>query len=163
MRHFYILMHDVKIIGSFIKTLRKMGVARDDVHVVRKDDHRRELYQIADLSIFETTDLVPSLLRGALLGGLVVFVTTSLFIRFNMDFNIQKEKLLLMLCLIGTMLGAWASSLIGISVINPEIKKIEEGIDRGEVMVLIDVSNEKEIDLLNYIKSNYPNLTIQVA
>jgi hypothetical protein len=163
MSRFYILVPDIKKIRQFIKTLKKQGIPREAVRFVHPRDHL-ELNQVLDASVFETSDVFSALIRGSMIGGIAGLIAGILTKDFFFGYLVvDKFSLMIAFSVFGMAFGAWASSLIGVSVVNASLKEFERALDKGQVMIQVDVKQEKERALLDKIKLNYPEITVQDA
>ena len=127
MSRLYILVPNIKKIRQFIKIFGKQGISRDAMHVIYPEDHA-ELTHVLDASLLETSDLLPALTRGSIIGGLLG-LTTGILIKFSSleEFPISNY-LITAFFVFGMIFGAWTSSLIGVSVTNESLKKFERAL-----------------------------------
>ena len=64
------------------------------------------------------------------------------------------------LSIFGMLFGAWASSLIGVSILNPTVEKIKNAAEKGSLIMLIDLPKARENEVMNFIRSYYPETTL---
>jgi len=160
MSRLYVLVPNIKKIRQFIKIFRKQGIPPEAMQIIYPDDHL-ELTHILDASLLETSDLLNSLIRGSILGGLLGLIT-GILIKLS-SFEYINNYLVLAFFIFGIVFGAWTSSLIGVSVTNESLKEFEQALDNGKAMIEVNVKAEKEQALMEDIKLNYPDITIQSA
>ncbi|MGB1141287.1 MAG: hypothetical protein ACPG1A_10340 [Halioglobus sp.] len=58
---------------------------------------------------------------------------------------------------LGTALGTWFSTLVGVSVRNQDVEDYRHRIDRGELMIIVDSEPDQELRLKSMLESLYPN------
>ena len=63
--------------------------------------------------------------------------------------------------LLGAGLGAWISSMIGVSVPNTQLKKFEKAIESGQLLMLIDVPKHRIDEITQLIKSHHPEAEVE--
>ena len=56
---------------------------------------------------------------------------------------------------------AWVSSMIGISAPNSRLKRFEEEIDEGQILMLIDVPKPRVDDITELVRSHHPEAHIE--
>ena len=163
MSRFYILVPNIKKIRQFIKTLKNHGIPREAMRFVYPRDHL-ELNQALDASVFETSDVFSALIRGSVTGGIAGLIAGMLTKDFFLGYlEVDKFSLVMAFSVFGMAFGAWASSLIGVSVIKTSLKEFERALDKGQVMIQVEVKQEKERILLDKIKLKYPEIIVQNA
>lgn len=101
-------------------------VARSDIELERIPEHRKEAH----------TDFIPAAVRGAgygaatgLVAGLVATVISPLGIALA---GVAATTVA------GSLVGGWASALMGSALPDPVRRKFEQEIEAGRVLVVID-------------------------
>ena len=138
-----------------------MEIPIKDIKLLAENKDHQEMSQLLDASIGETTDPIPSLLRGALIGGIIGFMTSLIITQFYSEYFAMSSSKILGFSLLSMFFGAWTSSLIGVSVTNSALKPLETALDKGKVIIQINVSKQKEQDLLKFIKLKHPDILMQ--
>jgi hypothetical protein len=153
--HLYFLLPDLELTHKVVDTLRSQGLGEDDIGIVARDDVDLEDLPEADPS--ETTDVMPSLRRGAAAGG-----ATGLLA--GLAVNIVPGGLALGgLALAGATLaggafGAWVSSLVGVSIPNSEVETYREAIDSGQVLLIVHAPRTEHDAIRDAVVGHYPEV-----
>ena len=80
-------------------------------------------------------------------GAIAVFSTTLGF---------EGGAIVMACAFAGGIIGAWASGMIGSDVINSRVKPFEKAIQRGEILLMVDVPKEQVDDISNMITKHHP-------
>ena len=65
------------------------------------------------------------------------------------------------LMLFGALFGIWASTLIGVSIQDVKVKKYEDEIRKGCLLMLVDIPDARESEVIPLIKSHHPEAKIE--
>ena len=63
--------------------------------------------------------------------------------------------------LVGSGIGAWLSSMIGVDVMNTQIKQFEEAVNKGGILFLVDVPKERVEQIETMVKMHHPDADIE--
>ncbi len=160
MDQLYFVIHDIKRLPDIVKTLTKSGIAANSLQIFAGNSDHPELNQLLEGSLFTTSDLAYALIRGALIGGIMGLVIGVFVLKFSREFVDLETRIVFGLGLFGMIFGAWASSLIGVSVPNPSLEIFEEALDSGEVILFLKVNPSNKNRVLNQLRLNYPDITV---
>lgn len=167
MKRLYFLIPNVESATEIVKALQGLGVAKEGVHVIVKDEDplqdKLALTQLLEPGIFDRTDILYALTRGAIIGALAGLIAGFLIVWFPPEEFTLGTGTIVAFTIFGAIFGAWSSSLIGISVPNPLFAKFERAVEAGGIMVLVDVQKDKEAGLLDYMRLNHPEIRIHGA
>jgi hypothetical protein len=65
------------------------------------------------------------------------------------------------LTLAGAGFGAWTATMIGVDVPNTRLKRFEEAIERGELLMMIDVPKDRVEEIEEMIKLHHAEAEIR--
>ena len=156
----YLVVPNMDKTTEILKKLWEQKTMAEGIHIVVKDFDHVGSKQLLESGIFKTSDVVGALLRGSIAGGLLGMAVGLVLMKFppqEFSFGIGST---LALSLFGILFGAWASSLIGVSILNPTVEKIKNAAETGSLIMLIDLPKTKEDEVTNFIKSYYPETTL---
>lgn len=153
MRRIYFLVPNVETTKKIVDELLLARVEERHIHVIAKRD--TSLEDLPEATFLQKTDFIPSLEQGLAIGGatgtlaglVAVVLPTGL---------ILGGGAVLATALVGAGMGAWASSLIGASVGNRRLKEYENAIERGEILVMVDVPKAQVETIEELIHMHYP-------
>ena len=146
-----------KIVGD----LKEAKVAEKDISAVAS----RESYPldegIPEAGILETSDLGPAAKRGALAGSSAGLLAGLIAVPFMPLGIVAAGGAIAVLTAAGALTGTWASTLIGISVTNTHIKQFEEALDEGQILMLVDVDEDRRAKVEAIVRLSHPEAVIQ--
>lgn len=156
-RRLYFLVPDVPTAHKIVEELLVARVEESHIHVLAREG--TPLEELPEATLTQRSDLVPSLQRGAAIGGAtgVLAGLTAVAIPGGV---VAAGAALLGLGAAGAGIGAWASSLIGISAPNSRLKEYEDAIERGELLMLVDVETDRVEEIENLITKHHPEAEI---
>jgi hypothetical protein len=152
MRRIYFLSPDIETTHKIVDELRAEGIEDRHIHILAKRD--TPLEDLPEASVFQKTDFIPALERGAALGGTTGVLAGLIGLRLA-GFVIAGGPVLGIL-IYGATIGAMMSGLAGLQVGNSKVKKYEEAIERGELLVMVDIAKERIDSLSQLITKHHP-------
>ena len=138
MSKLYFVVPDAVLAEQIVNDLIQHGADEDDLGVLGNKDSLTENLRDADVS--QTSDVRPALKQGAAIGGATGLLAGLTATIVPGGFAVGGAALLGM-ALGGSAFGAWASSLIGISVPNREVDEFQRAIERGKLLMIVNTGN----------------------
>ena len=141
-RRIYWLLPDL---ASAVRTENDLLLARiawQHIHFVGLED--ADMTGLHAANVLQTSDLIRSAQAGLVIGaalGAVSGVIGGLF--FPLGVNHSQAGLAAVLAVVGAVLGAWASSMIGISTPSVRLKRFEPAIAQGQILLMVDVPRSR--------------------
>lgn len=130
---------DLKTADAVVRSARDAGMEEDCILLVARSDI--ELEAIPDAHKEADTDMLPAAARGAglgagagLLAGLVAVAVPPLGVTLAGAAAASVA---------GALVGSWSSALMGSSLPDPVRQKFHERIENGEILVVLDASDEQ--------------------
>ena len=142
-----------------ISELRSEGVSEDDLGVIGGHSARAQLLPVADVA--ETSDVKPALKKGAVVGGTAGLLAGLTAAVIPGGFVVGGAGLVGM-TVGGGLFGAWASSLVGISVPSRALARFQDAIDRGELLLILNLRHIPQNKALAIITRHHPGVTFNV-
>lgn len=111
-----------------------------------------DLAGLPEASIFQVSELIPSLRRGAF-GGALTGVLAGLF--GSLLLAASGETALaglppiayLVLAVAGALVGAWSASFIGISAPSRKLRPFDRDLAAGRVLMLVDIAESRVAEI----------------
>ena len=154
MKRINLLLPDVNTARRVVNRLLAADIEWRNIHILANENISLEDLPEADLP--QKSDLLPALARGTAAGGLVGMLAGLVALSLPPAGVIIAGGALLGTTIGGAGIGAWAATLIGVSVPNSQLDQYEDAINRGELLLLVDVHPEREEEIKSVIKSEYP-------
>ena len=137
-KRIYWLLPDV---ASARRTMNDMLLARIDerhMHFVGREDLNLSGLHMAN--VLQTSDVVRAAQLGALIGAVLGSVA-GLAVAWYLPLAGEPPRwgLVVVLAMVGLVFGAWASSLIGVSIPSQRLRRFERAIRQGQILLMLDV------------------------
>lgn len=154
-RRIYWLLPDLSSARRTMNDLLLARVAENYIHFVGRED--TDMSGLHPANILQTSDVVRSAQVGLVVGGAagaVFGVLAAIF--FPIIGDSPQWGIAAVLAVLGGVLGAWSSSMIGISTPSHRLKRFEGPIEQGQILLMVDVprSRVKEIEAL--LEASHP-------
>lgn len=159
MKRLFFLLPDLQMAQMIMIELNEVGIKKKDVHVIGGTPETLQNAHIPGATFIQTTEALPTLKRGLLLG--TVF-TLAIFVMFEIlliPAHIKYHALAILGNIVfGMGFGFWLSGMITLSkgVTNPIIQKYAEYIEDGHYVMMIDASPDREQELTKRIVQYHP-------
>ncbi len=167
MKRIYFLVPDIDNTTKIVQELRDAGLHDGFIHVVGKDHEALESHHLHEASLVETTDAVPAMGKGMAAGAAVGFLAGLAAVAFPPAGLVLGGGAMLGLGLFGAGagagLGAGISSLIGMSQKDDVVERLQSAIEEGQFLMLVDVSNDRENEVMEMVRIHHPEARIEGA
>ncbi len=154
MRRLYFLLPDLDAAGAAVDRLLLARVAERHIHLIAREG--TPLGNLPAAGLAQTSDLIPAIERGLGLGGVTGTLAGLLAIAVPGGAVVSAGALVLSLALAGSAVGAWVSSMIGVSVESPRLKPFEQAIEQGSLLMLVDVPAARADEIGALVASVHP-------
>jgi hypothetical protein len=153
-RRLYFVLPDLESARLTANDLLLARVEFRHMHfLARRDMDLGDLHQANPL---QKTDLVHGAEVGLVLGG-VCGLLLGLFIVFSPPPGVTLELVIVLATAVGgALLGAWVASLVGASVPNSRIKQYQADIDRGAILLMVDVPPSRIEEIRELVHRRHP-------
>jgi hypothetical protein len=152
MSRIYFLAPDIAVTHKIVDELRAIGMEDSDIHVLAKRD--TPLEDLPEAGVTIKTDFVAALERGVALGGTTGLIAGLIGLRLA-GFAIAGGPLLGII-VAGASIGSMMNGLMGMNSGNTKLKQFEDAIERGEVLILVDIPKEEIESIKQLVTKHYP-------
>ncbi|WP_031438386.1 glycine zipper family protein [Methylobacter tundripaludum] len=152
MRRIYFLVPNIAITHKIVEELQAEGIEDRHIHILAKRDTPLEGLPEAGISI--KTDFLPAVERGVALGGSTGLLAGLIGLRFA-GFAIAGGPLLGII-MAGATIGSLMGGLAGMNSGNSRLRQFEEAIERGELLVLIDIPRDRIEAIRKLVIKHHP-------
>jgi len=153
MKRIYFLVPDIDITKKIVDDLLLARVEERHIHVLAK--RGTPLEDLPEATFLQKTDFIPALEQGIAVGGVTGMLAGLVAVALPTGLVLGGGAVLA-ISLLGAGLGAWWSSLIGASAGNRQLKDYEDAIERGELLVMVDVPKDRVEDIEELVKKHHP-------
>lgn len=161
MQRLYFLVPDVKLAKQIVEELLLARIEERHIHIVAKDHHALEEEHLPEAGLMQESDFIPALERGIAVGGVTGLLAGIAAVTFPPAGLVLGGGAILGMSLLGAGLGAWISSMIGVSVPNTQLKKFEEALEAGQMLMLVDVPKNRIDEITKLVKSHHPEADVK--
>jgi hypothetical protein len=146
-RRVYWLLPDLASAQATMQDLLQAGVDLPRMHFVGREDH--DLSGLNAANVLQTSDVLRSaeagLVVGAAAGGMLGAIAA---VNYPAAGEPAQWAWIPALVLAGALFDAWTSSMIGISAPNRRLQRFAAQIERGRILLMVDVppAQVKEIE-----------------
>jgi hypothetical protein len=159
MRRLYFLLPSTECAGRVVKELLLARIEERHIHLIAKEG--TPLEHLPEASLAQKSDFVPAVQRGLVLGGTMGLLAGLVAVAFPPAGLVVGGGGVLFSTLAGAGIGAWMSSMIGVDVPNSRLQHFEEAINKGEILMLVDVAKGRIEEIEKLVREHYPNVEIE--
>lgn len=151
MRRLYYLFPDVAHSQTVVDELLVKRIEIQHMHVVAKDG--TDLKNLPEANLMQTTDLRHSLFLGLIAG---IFLGVGISAAFHTFLDLAYGGITIVMLLIGAILGVWGASMIGMTTPNSELKKFEQEVEDGKILLILDIPKPRVDEIEALIEKLHP-------
>ncbi|CAN0620709.1 conserved protein of unknown function [Burkholderia multivorans] len=159
MRRIYVLLPSVEVAKAVVDELLVKRIEWRHIHVVAND--KVPLQDLPQASIKQSSDLLLALARGGTAGGVTGMLAGLAALAFPPVGLTIAGGAVLVFAAAGASFGAWVGAMIGISVPSPRLKHFKDAVERGELLMLVDVPKDRVDEIGDLIKLHHPQSHIE--
>jgi hypothetical protein len=153
-RRLYFMLPDTESARTIERELLLAKVDDPHIHFLAKDGVNLGRLHVANL--LQRSDLFHGVGLGVVAGG-ATGVLAGFLLRFHPEIGaIVGLGAVLVLGLFFAMVGAWISGMIAISIPNTALKRFQAAIDRGEILLMVDVPVRRVSEIRQLIELHHP-------
>ncbi len=161
MKRLYFLSPSLHATSSIVEELHQYRIQDRHIHVVGNDHAGLVENHLHEASVLQTSDIIPAAERGAAAGVTTGLLAGLIAVSFPPAGFVLGGGAVLGLTLFGAGFGAWASSMIGISIPNKTVEQYEAAIAAGQFLVMVDVPKADQPRVTDLIKKHHPGASIE--
>jgi len=113
------------------------------------------LGKLSPANALHKTDIMHGLWVGMVAGGLTG-ITIGLLLYFFQVLAMLGMGTILIMAIIGSVFGAWASGMVAISIPNSRLAGFQKQIESGQILLLLDVPKERIQEITDLIHRTHP-------
>ena len=155
-KRLYFVIPTIESAKKIVDELLLARIEERHIHIVAKDHTPLEKAHLPEAGLFEESDFVPALERGLTVGGATGLLAGIAAVTFPPAGLVLGGGAILATSVLGAGVGAWVASMIGVSIPNSHLKQFEEAIERGELLMLVDVHHDRAEEITKLVKTHHP-------
>lgn len=153
MRRLYFLLPDLDTAHKVVDELLLARIEERHLHVIAAEG--AALGDLPKASLLQKSDFIPAMERGLALGG-ATGVLAGLA-ALAMPGVVIAGGAVLAMSLLGASMGAWLGGMIGMDVDNTQVREFQSAIEKGEILMLIDVPRDRVDEIQQLVKKHHPD------
>lgn len=137
-RRIYWLIPDAASARRTVDDLLMARVPVGHIHCAGREG--MNLSGLHPANVLQTTDVIYAAEAGLLIGG-TVGIAAGVLVAMYYPLGIDSLEwgVVAVLGGLGALIGAWSSSMIGISVPSHRLKRFQAAIEEGQILLMVDV------------------------
>jgi len=148
------MLPDLSLTNTIVDELLLKRIDEHHMHIIAKDG--TPLGDLPEANLLQTSDFIPAVERGLAVGGATGLLAGLAAITFPPAGLILGGGAVLATSLVGAGFGAWVSGMIGVDVQNTQIAKFEDAIERGEILMMVDVEKSRVKEVEELVHGHHP-------
>jgi hypothetical protein len=114
------------------------------------------LGDLHEASYIQKSDAVHGAVTGFLTGGVMGVIVGALLVNFPPGGVTLQFVTVLIAALVGSVLGAWVATMVGLQIPNSRLKAFENEIADGKILLMLDVPGSRYQEVHDVIARTHP-------
>lgn len=159
-RRIYWLLPDLESARRTMDDLLLARIAEQHMHFVAREE--ADLTGLHPANVLQTSDVIRAAQMGLVVGGIA---GTLLGVLAAIFFPIVGDKpqwgMVAVIAVLGGAFGAWSSSMIGVSTPSHRLKRFEPAIEKGEILLMVDVPRSRVEEIEARLQALHPEAHLE--
>ena len=113
-------------------------------------------------NILQTSDVVRAAQSGLVIGGAVGALVGGIAAWYFPVVGADPQwGLVAVLAIVGALLGAWSSSMIGVSTPSNRLARFEPAIEAGQILLMVDVPRSRVDEIEQRLQALHPEAHLE--
>ncbi len=156
LRRIYYMLPNVPAARALLDELLLARVEEKRMHFLAKEGTLSN--DMPSANFLQKTDIVHGAQLGLMIGGATGMIIGTLLVMFPPEGLTIQTMAILLAGLGGALFGAWASGLNGAAVPNSRLAMFAERIERGEVLLILDLPVWKIQEVEDLVAARHPEI-----
>ena len=153
-RRLYFLLPSVE---SARQTANDLLLARvEDRHMHFLAKRNTNLGELHEASYLQKTDLLHGAGIGLAIGGIGGIALGAAIVAYPPEGTHPPLAAVLIAAIVGAVLGAWMSSMAAAAVPNSRLKRFQDEIENGKVLLMLDVPHSRVEAICELVRGRHP-------
>jgi len=159
LRRIYCLVPSVEVARNVVNEMLLARVEEKHLHVLAK--RGTPLEDLPEATMIQKSDFIPAVERGLAQGGVVGLLAGLVGVALNPAAMVIAGGIILASSLAGAGVGAWLGGMIGLNIGNTRLKRFEQAIENGELLVMVDVPLARVDEISERIRLHHPTAELE--
>lgn len=159
-RRIYWLLPDLPSARATMDDLLRSHVELRNIHFVAREGC--DMTGLHEASVLQTSDVLGSaeagLVVGAAVGGMLGAI---LAVSYPGAAEQPQWSLIPALVVVGALVDAWTSSMIGISAPNRRLRRFAAQLEQGRILLMVDVPMAREVEIEARLQVLHPEAHLE--
>jgi hypothetical protein len=153
-RRLFFTLPDIPTARTVLNELLLARIDEGHIHFLGQRDSLPP--DLPEASFLQKTDFLHALRTGATLGAIAGIAGAGLMWLYPPQ-NMAVDPLVMVVAgIVGALLGAWFSSMVGSSVANSSLRPFHDAIEAGKVLLMVDVPFARVEQVRELVASHHP-------
>jgi len=160
-RRLYFLLPNVESAKTIVDELLLARIEERHMHIAAADHHALIDANLPEANLLQESDFIPAVERGVGIGGATGVLAGIAAVALPGVGLALGGGAILGIGLAGAGLGAWVSGMIGISAPSSRLKDFESAIEKGSLLMMVDVPKKRVDEITDLVKKHHPEADVQ--
>ncbi|UCC55288.1 MAG: DUF1269 domain-containing protein [Gammaproteobacteria bacterium] len=161
MRRLYFLIPGVDSAKKIVDELLLARIEERHIHIAAADHHALTEANLPEANLLQESDFIPAVERGLAIGGATGALAGIAAVVIPGVGLALGGGAILGIGLAGAGVGAWLSSMIGISAPSSRLKDFEDAIASGELLMMVDVPKGRVDEITELVRQHHPEAEVE--
>lgn len=153
-RRLYFMLPDIDSARGMLNEMLLARIEINHIHFLARRDTLPD--DLPEANVLQKTDVVHGAQLGMTIGGVAGIIGGLLIVLFPPRGVSLQLVTVLLAALFGALFGAWASSMAASAVPNSKLKAFHPEIERGKVLMMVDVPMRRAQEIRELIARRHP-------
>jgi len=155
-RRLYFLLPDADMAETIENELLLARIAETHIHFMAKNEDQLVSKHLHAASVLQKSDLIHGWQVGFTVGGITGAALGTFVYNYPTLGEFFGQGVIMVCTLAGAFLGTWFAGLVAISIPNSELKAFEPALEKGKILLMIDVPKTRVAEVTALIVSHHP-------
>jgi hypothetical protein len=158
-RRIYWLLPDLASARRTMDDLLLARIPEQHIHFMAREG--LDLTGLHPANLLQTSDIVRSAQSGLVIGGAAGLVAGLVLALFPVVAETPQVGLVAVLAVVGALVGAWSSSMIGASTPSERLKRFQGAIEQGQILLMTDVPHARVEEIEAVLQRAHPEAHLE--
>ena len=158
-RRMYFLLPDIKRTKSVFKELQLARIDKRRIHVLARPG--TPLGDLPEASVLQKSDALHGAALGLLLGAVTGAAAGLIVLLFPPAGFATGLGIVLAITALGAVMGVWVAGMIGASTPSTHLEAFSDEIERGKVLLIVDVPRDRVQEISRMIRTHHPEADVR--